>query len=160
MLSGERALVVIQFDINFLRRRVKIHDLAAKGFDTFEIGQKVGMHRQNVLRYLKKPRPILHKPVSPWWTDSARCLGMDIERFYPTANGPKAVALKQEAMKVCADCPVRQRCYDTAVANYEQHGIWGGEDFSQFRYQYDDRTGVVTAKFKRGGRRGQVAKVG
>lgn len=147
----------VAFDVNFLRRRVKIHDLASRGFSTVEIGEKIGMRRQDVLRYLLRPRPLLKKPVSPWWTDNAACQGKDIDLFYTSALGITATRMKDQAKQICAGCPVRQRCYDTAEANYEQNGVWGGVDFSQFRYLYDEATGVVTRKLKRGAARGAVA---
>ena len=31
-----------------------------------------------------------------------------------------------EAKLVCASCPVREKCLDYAIRNYEMYGIWGG----------------------------------
>jgi hypothetical protein len=36
---------------------------------------------------------------------------------------------EDEAEMLCADCPLLKQCYDFAVANKEQEGIWGGIDF-------------------------------
>lgn len=35
-----------------------------------------------------------------------------------------------EAVQVCRVCPVRLACVQQAVRRNEQHGIWGGVDFS------------------------------
>lgn len=34
-----------------------------------------------------------------------------------------------ETEALCAGCPLLKLCYDFAVANEEEHGIWGGVDF-------------------------------
>lgn len=145
------------FNINYLRRRAKIHDMAATGLSTVEIGEQIGMRRQDVLRFLKRPKPIIKKPVSTWWSENAACQGEDIDLFYTSATGSLAVERKNKARAICAGCPVRQRCLDTAEANYEQNGIWGGVDFSQFRYEYRETTGEIVRKLKRGAARGAVA---
>ena len=36
---------------------------------------------------------------------------------------------QERARAVCAGCPVRQECYDAAIARREEHGIWGGSCF-------------------------------
>lgn len=57
----------------------------------------------------------------PWRLD-ARCLGTDPELFFPTGG----THIGAEARALCNVCPVRQQCLDYALANKEEHGVWGG----------------------------------
>lgn len=148
-----------RFDISSLRRRVKIHDMYAEGFSTMEISNHLSIDVRDVQRYLKRSRPNLKEQIPPWWTENAACKEEDIDLFFPPMSGPGAVAAKREAKKICAGCPVRQRCYDTAAANYEHYGVWGGVDFSKYSYIYDELTGNVTVIVK-GGHDGEVTQVG
>jgi hypothetical protein len=52
------------------------------------------------------------------------CTGLH-ELFFTSAEDPK---LREAAKKVCADCPLRQVCLDTAMEYgvHAQHGIFGG----------------------------------
>ncbi|MFB7798964.1 WhiB family transcriptional regulator [Isoptericola sp. NPDC056134] len=51
----------------------------------------------------------------------ALCSQTDPEVFYPS-QGDHADAAKA----VCAECPIRMRCLEVAVANREMWGVWGG----------------------------------
>lgn len=44
-------------------------------------------------------------------------------------NGFSRKITEDEAEMLCAGCPLLKQCYDFAVANKEQDGIWGGIDF-------------------------------
>lgn len=55
------------------------------------------------------------------WRERAACRGMDVRIFYPD-EGQQGL----EAKRICARCPVRQACLDHAIAEREEHGIWGG----------------------------------
>lgn len=72
-------------------------------------------------------RKVIVQPGA-WW-DRALCRRTPRINFYPGGNhaGP--------AKRVCALCPVRQQCLDLALANNEQHGIWGGMSVHE-RRQY------------------------
>lgn len=37
------------------------------------------------------------------------------------------------AKKICDDCPVREACLEWAIANHEDHGVWGGASERQRR---------------------------
>lgn len=52
------------------------------------------------------------------------CTGLH-DMFFTGSEDPK---LRDAAKKVCAECPLRQVCLDTAMAHgdYHQHGIFGG----------------------------------
>ena len=58
----------------------------------------------------------------PAWFDQAACRGSSPDLFFPDTTAP---AINPKA--VCRACPVRLECLDHAIANDEQHGIWGGE---------------------------------
>jgi WhiB family redox-sensing transcriptional regulator len=55
------------------------------------------------------------------WYDQAACRGQDVELFY--AEEPGAMA---RALRICASCPVREPCHQTAMAQREAFGVWGG----------------------------------
>lgn len=134
---------VIVFDVAKLRRRVQVHNLHADGLTNEQIGHQLEMSTDQVRTVLSQPKPKLHDPPSYWWSDNAACAGMDTEVFFPKSRGRGTVALKLKAMQICRGCPVRQRCLESATAHYEQNGVWGGKDFSQFRYGYNNQTGEV-----------------
>jgi hypothetical protein len=45
-------------------------------------------------------------------------------------DGPPRSLTEDECEALCYGCPLLKQCYDFAVANNEQHGIWGGVDFT------------------------------
>jgi WhiB family transcriptional regulator, redox-sensing transcriptional regulator len=67
------------------------------------------------------------------WQDLAACLDVDPEIFFPERGGSS-----RKAKMVChgnsnpalgplrLPCPVRAACFRYALANREQHGVWGG----------------------------------
>ena len=57
----------------------------------------------------------------PPWTEHAHCRGMDPSIFFPSDG----IGV-QEAVAVCAGCPVRDACLDYALENRIQHGVFGG----------------------------------
>jgi hypothetical protein len=54
------------------------------------------------------------------WMDDAACVGLDPDSFFPGTGD-----LARTVRKVCAGCPVRQRCLDFANSAGVS-GIWGG----------------------------------
>lgn len=60
-------------------------------------------------------------PLTPLdWMGSALCAQVDADLWYPDkGESPR------EALRICRQCPVRQECYDYAVANGERFGVWG-----------------------------------
>ena len=59
--------------------------------------------------------------MCPEWMASAACRGMSPARFYPPPDQPA-----DDALSVCAGCPVRVECDVHATVTGETHGIWGG----------------------------------
>jgi WhiB family transcriptional regulator, redox-sensing transcriptional regulator len=60
-------------------------------------------------------------PFDEEWRLDALCAETDPEAFFPEKGGST-----REAKRVCAGCPVRMECLETALANDERFGIWGG----------------------------------
>lgn len=63
------------------------------------------------------------------WQKEALCNQTDPEAFFP-----ERWMEGKDAKMVCAKCPVKQDCFDYAVSNNEEYGIWGGVDFSKRKY--------------------------
>lgn len=67
--------------------------------------------------------------MSAWeWYDKAACRGLDVELFY--AEEPSRTS---QALRVCASCPVRATCHETAMTEREAFGVWGGTPENQRR---------------------------
>lgn len=41
--------------------------------------------------------------------------------------------VQEHAKKLCKTCPTRSRCLDYAIANGDEHGIWGGRTHDERR---------------------------
>lgn len=90
------------------------------------------------------------------WQRDALCAQVDPELWFPDIEKRGAYA-----KTVCKNCPVRVDCYNYAVDNEEENGIWGGVDFTirktptkendDYRFESEDaRTVFVsTSEFKR-----------
>lgn len=61
-------------------------------------------------------------PEAPDWHARRGCAGSDPEMFFPGV----IPTLVDNAKKVCAACPVRAQCLQTALENNEEFGIFGG----------------------------------
>ncbi len=55
------------------------------------------------------------------WRLDALCAETDPEAFFPEKGGST-----REAKRVCSGCDVRAECLESALANDERFGIWGG----------------------------------
>lgn len=55
------------------------------------------------------------------WREAALCAQTDPALFFPDKGGSA-----REAKRLCATCPVRIQCLESALDNDERHGIWGG----------------------------------
>lgn len=55
------------------------------------------------------------------WMALARCASFPEVEMHPIDGAGTAYA-----KAVCELCPVRQECFDYAIANNEQLGVWGG----------------------------------
>lgn len=62
-------------------------------------------------------------------------------KVYPCANNPyyymdydgrgEEPLSDDDAESLCTDCPAIRECYRFAMANDEEHGIWGGINFAK-----------------------------
>jgi hypothetical protein len=74
-------------------------------------------------------RLLVAATVDPEWRRRAACQHLALDAgeatrmFYPDPGDRVAV---DAAKAVCAACPVRQVCFDDAMANGERFGVWGG----------------------------------
>ena len=67
---------------------------------------------------------LLHAGPDAWdagWQQRAACRHADPELFFPERG--RAI---DQAVDVCASCPVRATCLADALLRGERHGIWGG----------------------------------
>ena len=70
------------------------------------------------MRPISVERVLIYKPPVPWARDAA-CRGKT-RLMFTEGNGRV-----QEALKMCAVCPVREQC---GFYGHDEHfGIWGGE---------------------------------
>jgi WhiB family redox-sensing transcriptional regulator len=56
------------------------------------------------------------------WRERGRCRGVDPVVFFPDDDDDLAF----EAKEICATCPVREACLESAIATREKQGVWGG----------------------------------
>ncbi len=68
------------------------------------------------------------------WMAAAACRGQDPELWFPRVGLPTG-----QALAICAECPVRERCADYAEDMREQHGVWGGLNVEQRRQRARQR---------------------
>lgn len=73
-------------------------------------------------------RELLERPD---WMQDAACRGLNPNLFFPKYPGDMSIV--PYARQVCASCPVRQQCLDTAIANGEPFGVFGGHTVKERR---------------------------
>ena len=83
------------------------------------------------------------------WREAGACLTADPDLFFPIAVGDGDTAGQQvsRALRICADCPVRQQCLEFAMRTREPAGIWGGTT-------PEERVRVLRARTRRSRARG------
>lgn len=67
------------------------------------------------------------------WREQAACRDLDTELFFPVGTTGPALDQTEQAIAVCAHCPVAQACLDWALDTNQQDGIWGGRTEDQRR---------------------------
>ena len=62
------------------------------------------------------------------WRDSAACLTVDPELFFPTGSLSKGPGYEQQekAKRVCGRCAVQDVCLMYALETGQDSGVWGG----------------------------------
>lgn len=79
-------------------------------------------------------RAVLPTAPDSSWLDDAACQDVDAELFFSQDEFQQ-----QQALAVCAGCPVRRECLDHALATGEHYGIWGGTREGERRRLMRDR---------------------
>lgn len=72
------------------------------------------------------------------WQIEAKCAGKPASLFFievGAGGSHKYSKMYKEARSICMSCGVAKKCYDFAVNNNEEYGVWGGVNFAQ-RYKY------------------------
>lgn len=67
------------------------------------------------------------------WQEKANCVGKPTNLFFPVVGVGKGYSyLKNysKARNICLDCTVSAECYDFAISNSEEYGMWGGVNFT------------------------------
>lgn len=132
------------FEPESIRKRLIAHQLREAGFGNDEIGSHMGLSERHVQRFLSMTKPQLTEMRrNQAWREDAACRDSDTELFFPNSVGLKAARQKRLAIAICRSCPVIEQCREAALANFENHGVWAGEDFSKYRYELDEETGAV-----------------
>ena len=57
------------------------------------------------------------------WRDDSACSGADSDVFFPPGEDE---SLAMQAKKICALCPVQEKCLQYALATNQTEGVWGG----------------------------------
>lgn len=78
------------------------------------------------------------------WAEGALCTTTDPEIFYPNPDLDWASNKynRETALKICAECDVRDKCLEVAVENMEWKGIWGGTTEKQRAPMIRERHGL------------------
>ena len=78
--------------------------------------------------FSQRPNPAPLEPER--WIRSGACADKpeSIELFFGREGEGRRARQRRErqAARLCAACPVRQRCEDYAMALPERYGVWGG----------------------------------
>jgi len=62
------------------------------------------------------------------WVVFGACRGAEADAFFPMTRDAT-----QQALVICASCPVRVECLDYALEARERFGVWGGKTEKQRR---------------------------
>ncbi|MDR1033705.1 MAG: WhiB family transcriptional regulator [Bifidobacteriaceae bacterium] len=62
----------------------------------------------------------LLNPSAAWMNDGL-CAHSDSEAFFPDKG-----VLSDEAAFICGECPVKEICFQYAMTNGIEYGVWGG----------------------------------
>lgn len=73
--------------------------------------------------------PIPARDAEPYrddWRTRAECRDQDPELFFPTGTTGPALLQIEDALAVCARCPVVDACLQWALETNQEQGVWGG----------------------------------
>jgi WhiB family transcriptional regulator, redox-sensing transcriptional regulator len=69
------------------------------------------------------------RPAPAWgWQERAACRAASLDLFFGPEGErqPERTAREQQALRICAGCPVRAACLEHALTAPEPAGVWGG----------------------------------
>ena len=72
--------------------------------------------------------------ADPIWRQSAACLHVDQDLFFPVGSTGSAAVEIDRAKAVCAGCAVRAACLHFALSTNQEFGVWGGCDEDERRH--------------------------
>ena len=75
------------------------------------------------------------------WMANGNCQVEPPSTFFPS-DGVGVIVAQQ----ICADCAVKERCLEYALANRIEHGVWGGTSERQRRRILRQRTLTLMAE--------------
>ena len=70
--------------------------------------------------------PAWRSAILVTWRDSAACLDVAPELFFPIGNAYPAFLQIEEAKIVCSGCSVAETCLRWAMESRQDAGVWGG----------------------------------
>lgn len=70
------------------------------------------------------------------WRDRAACRDVHPELFFPVSEAVPGGMQVRQAKAVCARCPVRQECFEYAIAAGVDHGVFGGATPNERRSEH------------------------
>jgi WhiB family redox-sensing transcriptional regulator len=77
-----------------------------------------------------KTNEVLRYIVDDELYETRACNGLDPDIFFPEFENTAKESYRQEvvnmAVAICLRCPIREICLESALANDEKSGIWGG----------------------------------
>jgi WhiB family redox-sensing transcriptional regulator len=99
--------------------------VSGRAFDSF-FSSDVFSSRDFLCARGCKPTHPINKEKTMDWRDSAACLKVDPELFFPVGNTGPAVDQIEKAKAVCARCTVTEQCLQYALETSQDSGVWGG----------------------------------
>lgn len=106
--------------------------LTADGHSSSDIARRLGVAQRTIVRW-RSARALLvtPDPGSDRWQYDAACREYDASLFFPPEDDGRLQSYS-EAKRICAACPVREKCLEAAMAregnsgHHYRAGLWGG----------------------------------
>lgn len=91
-----------------------------------------GIKKQAVTKYNQLHEAMDEVKVWPCKDNPYYYTDYDNLGFENDSGGPRLLT-EDQCEELCTDCPLLKLCYDFAVLNEEEHGVWGGINFAETR---------------------------
>ena len=76
------------------------------------------------------------------WRSTASCRDTDPALFFPVGTSGAALEQIATAKAVCADCQVKDLCFEFALKTNQDSGVWGGTSEEERRQVRRERNGA------------------